>query len=138
MSLTLLLLLPFAGSALAACLPTRARNLVPSVAGLVGLAILVPVALLFPEVRDGGVVVERIVWLPSLGLDLVVRIDGFAWLFAMLVSGIGVLVVAYSRYYLSPADPARALLLAPARRSWARCSASSSRATSSSSSSSGS
>ncbi len=106
MSLTLLLLLPFVGSALAACLPTRARNLVPTFAGLVGLAILVPVALLFPQVRDGGVVVERIVWLPRLGLDLVVRIDGFAWLFAMLVSGIGVLVVAYSRYYLSPADPA--------------------------------
>jgi len=105
-SLALLLLLPFVGSALAACLPTRARNLVPTVAGLVGLAIVVPVALLFPDVRNGGVVVERVTWLPSLGLDLVVRIDGFAWLFAMLVSGIGVLVVAYSRYYLSPSDPA--------------------------------
>jgi multicomponent K+:H+ antiporter subunit A len=105
-SLISLLLLPFAGSALAACLPTRARNLEPALAGLVGLGVLVPVALLFPEVRAGGVVMERVGWLPSLGLDLVVRIDGFAWLFAMLVSGIGVLVVAYSRYYLSPADPA--------------------------------
>ena len=50
--------------------------------------------------------VERLVWLPSLGLDLVVRIDGFAWMFAMLVSGMGVLVVMYARYYLSPDDPA--------------------------------
>ena len=106
MSLTLLLLLPFAGGALAACLPTNARNLEPTVAGLVGLAVLAQVAMLFPEVRDGGVVSERIAWLPSLGVDLVLRIDGFAWLFAMLVSGIGVLVVAYSRYYLSPEDPA--------------------------------
>ena len=89
MSLTLLLLLPFAGGALAACLPTRARNLEPTLAGLVGLGVLVPVALLFPEVRAGGVVIERVAWLPSLGLDVVVRIDGFAWLFAMLVSGIG-------------------------------------------------
>jgi multicomponent K+:H+ antiporter subunit A len=105
-SLTFLLLLPFAGSALAACLPTRARNLEPTVAGLVGLGVLVPLVLLFPQVRGGGVIVERIAWLPSLGLDLVWRVDGFAWLFAVLVSGIGVLVVAYSRYYLSPDDPA--------------------------------
>ena len=106
MSLALLLLVPFAASAVAAWLPPNARNLEPAVAGLAGLAVAIGVALLFPEVRDGGVVVERIAWLPSLGLDLVLRIDGFAWLFAMLVSAIGVLVVAYSRYYLSPEDPA--------------------------------
>ena len=31
--------------------------------------------------------------------------DGFAWIFAMLVTGIGFLVVLYARYYMSPADP---------------------------------
>ena len=31
--------------------------------------------------------------------------DGFAWLFAMLISGMGLLVVIYARYYMSPADP---------------------------------
>ena len=31
--------------------------------------------------------------------------DGFAWMFAMLVTGIGFLVVLYARYYMSPADP---------------------------------
>jgi multicomponent K+:H+ antiporter subunit A len=36
----------------------------------------------------------------------VVRIDGFAWMFGMLVSVIGALVVLYARYYLSPDDPA--------------------------------
>jgi multicomponent K+:H+ antiporter subunit A len=56
-------------------------------------------------VRDGGVIRQEIAWLPSLGLDLVIRMDGFAWMFAMLVLGIGLLVVAYSRYYMSPADP---------------------------------
>ena len=44
-------------------------------------------------------------WLPSLGLDFSLRMDGFAWLFAMLVTGIGVLVVLYARYYMSPDDP---------------------------------
>jgi hypothetical protein len=31
--------------------------------------------------------------------------DGFAWMFSMLVLGIGALVVLYARYYMSPADP---------------------------------
>ena len=31
--------------------------------------------------------------------------DGYAWLFAMLVTGMGALVVLYARYYMSPADP---------------------------------
>ena len=31
--------------------------------------------------------------------------DGFAWIFCMLVLGIGALVVLYARYYMSPQDP---------------------------------
>src|SRR3546814_3623840 len=31
--------------------------------------------------------------------------DGFAWMFTVLVTAIGLLVVLYSRYYMSPADP---------------------------------
>jgi multicomponent K+:H+ antiporter subunit A len=106
MSLLLLLLLPFVGSAVVALLSTGGRNIASLLAGLVALAVAVPLALLYPEIRDGGVVSERLAWLPSLGIDLVVRIDGFAWMFATLVTGMGVLVVMYARYYLSPDDPA--------------------------------
>lgn len=38
-------------------------------------------------------------------MNLVIRMDGFAWMFSMLVFGIGSLVVLYARYYMSPADP---------------------------------
>jgi NADH:ubiquinone oxidoreductase subunit 5 (subunit L)/multisubunit Na+/H+ antiporter MnhA subunit len=31
--------------------------------------------------------------------------DGYAWLFALLVAFIGTLVVMYARYYMSPQDP---------------------------------
>ncbi|MEK9953586.1 MAG: proton-conducting transporter membrane subunit, partial [Curvibacter sp.] len=106
MSLLLLLLLPFVGSAIAALLPTNARNLESLWAALVALAVAVPLALLYPQVADGAVLTERLAWLPGLGLDLVVRLDGFAWMFAMLVSGMGLLVIIYARYYLSPEDPA--------------------------------
>ncbi|AKJ30072.1 monovalent cation/H+ antiporter subunit A [Caldimonas brevitalea] len=106
MSLLLLLLLPFAGALVAALLPTRARNVESAWTGLVMLASVASVASLFPTISEGGVMVERVRWLPSLDLDLVVRIDGFAWMFAMLVTVIGSLVVLYARYYLSEDDPA--------------------------------
>ena len=106
MSLFALLALPFVGCLVAALLPTNARNLESLWAAAVALAVALPLALLYPEVRDGAVLTERIAWLPSLGVNLVVRLDGFAWMFAMLVSAMGLLVIVYARYYLSADDPA--------------------------------
>src|SRR5690606_10377257 len=45
-------------------------------------------------------------WLPQIGLDFTLRVDGLAWMFAGLVLGIGALVVLYARYYLSSQDNA--------------------------------
>ena len=126
MSLTLLLLLPFVGSALAACLPTRARNLVPCVAGArraggPGAAWRCS----FPTCATAASCAKSIAWLPSLGLDLVVRVDGFAWMFAVLVTGIGLLVVALrALLHVAGRSGARASTRSSSP-SWARCSASS-------------
>ena len=105
MSIFLVVLLPLIASALASLLPTRARNAGSMLAAAVALAGALRMAMLFPQVRDGGVVREEIPWLPAAGVDLVARVDGFAWTFAMLVLTIGLLVIVYSRYYLSSADP---------------------------------
>ncbi|CRM70838.1 MULTISPECIES: monovalent cation/H+ antiporter subunit A [unclassified Pseudomonas] len=105
MSLIVLLLLPFIGSCLAALLPHNARNTESLLAGLVALVGTVQVALLYPQIAHGGVIREEFMWLPSLGLNFVLRMDGFAWLFSMLVLGIGALVSLYARYYMSPDDP---------------------------------
>src|SRR5690606_7194896 len=43
-------------------------------------------------------------WMPLLGLDLSVRLDGLGMLFGLLILGIGLLVILYARYYLSPRD----------------------------------
>ena len=101
-----LLLLPLVGSVIAALLPTRARTLLAGFAGLVSLVTGAWLVSLFPQVRDGRVIRETYSWAPSLGLDLVIRIDGFAWMFAVLVTVIGALVCLYARYYMSPEDPA--------------------------------
>ena len=106
MSLLFLLALPFLGSVVAALLPTSARNTESLWAGAVALAVALQLAGWYPDIRTGEVMVERLAWLPSLGLDVVVRLDGFAWMFAMLVAGMGLLVIVYARYYLSPQDPA--------------------------------
>ena len=105
MSLVFLVLLPFAGSLLAAVLPANARNTESTLAGVIALFCTVWTALSFPAIEDGGVLRQDIDWLPALGLQLTIRMDGFAWMFAMLVFGIGTLVVLYARYYMSPADP---------------------------------
>ena len=105
MTLTLIVFLPFMGSLCAALLPARARNTAGWLAGTVALACVVLVWINYPDVAGGGVLRASIPWLPQYGLELYFRMDGFAWLFALLVALIGTLVVLYARYYMSPEDP---------------------------------
>ncbi|HZX78211.1 MAG TPA: monovalent cation/H+ antiporter subunit A [Lysobacter sp.] len=106
MPLWLLVALPFLGSVLAAVLPTRSRTLIGTFAGLIALVVSLALLTAFPMVRDGGVIRQTIHWVPSIGLDLAFRLDGFAWMFALMIAVIGVLVCLYARYYMSPDDPA--------------------------------
>src|SRR6218665_21258 len=105
MSLFLIIALPLLGSLLSVLLPTNARNAESTLAGGVTLVGLGKMALLLPRGVAEGVIREEILWLPALGVNWIVRIDGFAWMFAMLVLAIGLLVVIYARYYMSPSDP---------------------------------
>jgi multicomponent K+:H+ antiporter subunit A len=105
MKLALILLLPFIGSVCAAMLPRRARNTAASLAGAFSLATAVLIAMMYVDDASGGVVRAGMQWLPKWKLSLSLRIDGLAWVFAMMVSGVGALVVFYARYYMSPADP---------------------------------
>ena len=92
MTLIAVLLLPFVGSLLTPLVPTRARTVLASVAGFISTVAAVGVVSLYPRVRDGGVIREQVSWVPSLGLDIVLRMDGFAWMFAVLITVIGALV----------------------------------------------
>jgi multicomponent K+:H+ antiporter subunit A len=103
--LIVVLVLPFVGSCLAALFQANARNAEAWLAGAVALVILALLAAMYRGVTGGGVIRHTVEWLPDLGLLFSLRMDGFAWMFAMLVTGIGFLVVLYARYYLSPADP---------------------------------
>ena len=103
--LTILIVLPFVGSVIAATFRPNARNSEAWLAGGVALICLSLTAFAYPTIADGGVVRTDVEWIPEFGLSFALRLDGFAWMFAMLVTGIGFLVVLYARYYMSPSDP---------------------------------
>jgi multicomponent K+:H+ antiporter subunit A len=105
MLLTLIVLLPFIGSILAASMPANARNAEAWLAGAVTVACVALIGMQYGDVADGAVVRTRLAWLPQFDLEFYLRMDGFAWLFALLVAFIGALVVLYARYYMSPQDP---------------------------------
>ena len=105
MLLIVLLALPFACSVAAALLPANARNAEAWLAGAASLAGLALTASYYPEMSNGQVVRFGVEWLPTLGVGFSLRLDGFAWLFCVLATGIGFLVVLYARYYMSPQDP---------------------------------
>ena len=66
-------------------------------------ALLVPVLGKGPAVLSRGETIEQTVaWMPELGVELHLRMDGTAWLFTVLVLGIGALVLAYAARYFSP------------------------------------
>lgn len=103
--LLLLVLLPFAGSVIAATLPANARNAEAWLAGSIAAITFIIAAGLYSVIGDGDVLRREMDWLPELGLNATLRMDGFSWLFSMLITGIGFLVVLYARYYMSPEDP---------------------------------
>ncbi|WP_281888938.1 Na+/H+ antiporter subunit A [Paenibacillus sp. YYML68] len=55
-----------------------------------------------PDIRAGRVESSSFPWIPSLGIDFTVYMDGLGLLFALLITGIGSLVLLYSIYYLDP------------------------------------
>ncbi|MEM6375703.1 MAG: proton-conducting transporter membrane subunit, partial [Pseudomonadota bacterium] len=53
-----------------------------------------------PEVAAGNAVIWSAPWIPSLGIELAFMVDGLSLTFALLISGIGALVLLYSNTYL--------------------------------------
>jgi multicomponent Na+:H+ antiporter subunit A len=52
------------------------------------------------ETTNHGIL-KAIPWIPSLGINFSIYLDGLSLLFSLLITGIGALVVLYSIYYLS-------------------------------------
>ncbi len=79
-------------------------RLLPRAAGwvlaLVPLTLAGWFALRLPAPRDGVALVQSWPWLPQLGLDLSLRLDGLSLFFALLICAVGALVLIYAGGYL--------------------------------------
>ena len=67
----------------------------------VPLALLAYFTSLAATVLSGRPVTAALAWAPSLGAAVTFRLDGLALLFVLLITGIGVLIVAYAGSYLA-------------------------------------
>lgn len=83
-------------------LSRKSQTVVALAAPLGGLLLLAP---LVPDLLQGMVFQQQWQWLPLLGLQWTLRLDALALLFAILIFGIGLLVIFYARYYLTAKDP---------------------------------
>lgn len=104
-SLASLVILPYVGALVALMFKANARNIEAILSGTIALNCVVQAIRLFPTISQGQVIQEVIPWAPSLGLNMVFRMDGYTWLFCILIFGIGALVSLYARYYMSAQDP---------------------------------
>ena len=72
----------------------------------VRLAVALPVVLfvwfctLIPAVSSGEVLVWEMAWLPQLGIDLDLVVDGLSLLFALLITGIGAFIFLFAGAYM--------------------------------------
>ncbi len=71
---------------------------------LLPLAVTVFFASQIGAVASGETLALRLPWVPSLGVALSFNVDGLALLFALIISGIGTLVVLYASSYFGPGD----------------------------------
>ena len=99
--LEILLALPFLAAVAMVFLRARPRGQVAWVAAAAPLLGLLVLAWATPAVMQGWILRADHAWIPQIGLDFDLRLDGFAWMFAGLVLAIGVLVVMYAHYYLA-------------------------------------
>ena len=101
MNLLVVLLLPFIGALLPAPVLRRhgatAAAWATAVAPALALLVAAPALL---SVFHGRSVAAGWAWLPLAGLDFLLRLDGLAALFVLLVLGMGLMIILYAHQYL--------------------------------------
>jgi multicomponent Na+:H+ antiporter subunit A len=68
---------------------------------LIAAALFAYFASMVPTIAAAEIIRVTIPWVPSLGIELAFLVDGLSLTFALLISGIGTLVLLYSNTYLA-------------------------------------
>ncbi|MFK7745927.1 MAG: monovalent cation/H+ antiporter subunit A [Roseobacter sp.] len=104
MSLFLIVALPFLGALLPGLMNSAGRQACAGITFTVTLSAFIGLWTNAPAVFAGEVVTVGVDWLPILGLNFNLMLDGLGFFFAMLILGIGLLIITYARFYLSRKD----------------------------------
>ncbi len=99
----IMILFPFVCAALIPLLYRRLRR----VAHLGWFVLSVPIILFLllaryiPQIAEGKVFIHTYEWIPSFDINFTTYLDGLSMIFALLITGVGSLVILYSIFYLS-------------------------------------
>ena len=104
MILALIVLLPLVGAALPALAARGGRDRAAWVAGLLTLSALALLVGRAGDVLAGDTLRASWQWIPAIGWNASFMLDGLGLLFAVLILGIGALIVLYARNYLPESD----------------------------------
>ncbi|MGM0480798.1 MAG: monovalent cation/H+ antiporter subunit A [Pseudomonadota bacterium] len=104
MNLIFIVLAPLLGALLPLLIRGRSRTLKTLVTLAIPLACIAAAFQSIPLTLAGETPKAFVEWLPSMGLDFALRLDGLSLLFIGLILGIGVLIIGYAHYYLSTED----------------------------------
>ncbi len=77
------------------------KKLTPWVLSIIPLSVFILLLKKLPDVLSGNSVKEAYTWVPGLDFNLQFHLDGLSLLFALLITGIGALIVIYGGTYLS-------------------------------------
>ncbi|UXU04328.1 putative monovalent cation/H+ antiporter subunit A [Agrobacterium tumefaciens] len=94
------LFLPFLAALAAPMLVKRLGHNAVWILAIAPALAFVRFALMLPQVAAGGVVTGGYVWVPSFNLSFSWFIDGLSLTFALLITGIGLLIVLYAGGYM--------------------------------------
>ncbi len=104
MSLFLVVALPFLGALLPGLMVNAGRQACAGVTFTVTLAAFIGLLTNLPSVLAGEVVTAGVNWLPVVGLNFNLMLDALGFFFALLILGIGLLIITYARFYLARED----------------------------------
>lgn len=88
----------FAATEIGRRIPTRTIGWTLAIGPAIAFAVLLAQA---SAIIAGDTVTWAIAWMPTFGIRAAFTLDGLSALFALLVTGIGALVVVYAGYYFS-------------------------------------
>ena len=103
--LLVIALLPFVGALVPGLMIRAGRNACAAFTAVPTALAFTMLLTLAPAVFRGEVLQFQLDWLPQIGLQASFFLDGLGLLFACMITGVGLLIILYGRFYLSGDDP---------------------------------